>query len=185
MSLPGLGIIVRHEIWIGWTINWHCNSLTKQKAGNSGHEFTWPADHSWPRDPGLAEPINWHCNCMTNQKAGGNLPGLRIIVGNKIWIGPLYPIIQNGHHHALPRYALLREKDLRHYRILKLTPRKIVLIESNAKCRHLKKFTCKGTLQQVFICLRPLPLLGFCLAIECLTTAECGLQQTLFWYLYS
>ncbi len=29
------------------------------------------------------------------------------------------------------------------------------LIESNAKCKHLKKLTCKGTLQQVFICLRP------------------------------
>jgi hypothetical protein len=25
----------------------------------------------------------------------------------------------------------------------------------NAKCRHLKKLTCKGTLRQVFICLRP------------------------------
>jgi hypothetical protein len=41
--------------------------------------------------------------------------------------------------------------------------RKFRLIESNAKCRHLKKFTCKGTLQQVFICLRPPPLLGFCM----------------------
>jgi hypothetical protein len=33
--------------------------------------------------------------------------------------------------------------------------RKIRLIEGNAKCCHLKKFTCKGTLRQVFICLRP------------------------------
>jgi hypothetical protein len=33
--------------------------------------------------------------------------------------------------------------------------RKIRLIEGNAKCRHLKKLTCKGTLRQVFICLRP------------------------------
>ncbi len=33
--------------------------------------------------------------------------------------------------------------------------RKIRLIEGNAKCRHLKKFTCKGTLRQVFISLRP------------------------------
>ncbi len=41
--------------------------------------------------------------------------------------------------------------------------RKIRLIESNAKYRYLKKFTCKGTLQHVFICLRPPPLLGFCL----------------------
>ncbi len=31
---------------------------------------------------------------------------------------------------------------------------KIRLIEGNAKCRHLKKSTCKGTLRQVFICLR-------------------------------
>jgi hypothetical protein len=41
--------------------------------------------------------------------------------------------------------------------------RKIRLIESNAKCIHLKKFSCKGTLRQLFICLRPPSLLGFCL----------------------
>jgi hypothetical protein len=41
--------------------------------------------------------------------------------------------------------------------------RKIRLIESNAKCRYLKKVICKGTLPQAFICMRPLPLLGFCL----------------------
>ncbi len=29
--------------------------------------------------------------------------------------------------------------------------RKIKLIEGNAKCRHLKKLTCEGTLRQVFI----------------------------------
>jgi hypothetical protein len=40
--------------------------------------------------------------------------------------------------------------------------RKIRLKESNAKCRHLKKLTCKGSLKQVFICLRPPLLLGFC-----------------------
>ncbi len=33
--------------------------------------------------------------------------------------------------------------------------RKIRLIESNAKCRHLKKLTNKGILRQMFICLRP------------------------------
>jgi hypothetical protein len=33
--------------------------------------------------------------------------------------------------------------------------RKIRLKEGNAKCRHLKKLTCKGTLWPVFICLRP------------------------------
>ncbi len=32
---------------------------------------------------------------------------------------------------------------------------KIRLIEVKAKCCHLKKLTCKGTLRQVFICLRP------------------------------
>ncbi len=36
-------------------------------------------------------------------------------------------------------------------------------MDTKAKCRNLKKFTCKETLRQVFICLRPLPLLGFCL----------------------
>jgi hypothetical protein len=33
--------------------------------------------------------------------------------------------------------------------------RKIRLVEGDAKCRHLKKFTCQGTLRQEFICLRP------------------------------
>ncbi len=28
-------------------------------------------------------------------------------------------------------------------------------VDTKAKCRHLKKFTCEGTLRQVFICLRP------------------------------
>ncbi len=35
------------------------------------------------------------------------------------------------------------------------TCRKIRLLEGNAKYRHLKKVTCKGTLRQVFICLKP------------------------------
>jgi hypothetical protein len=34
----------------------------------------------------------------------------------------------------------------------RLVCRKIGLIESNTRCRHLKRFTCKGL---VFICLRP------------------------------
>ena len=33
--------------------------------------------------------------------------------------------------------------------------RKIRLLEGQAKYRHLKKLTCKGTVRQVFICLRP------------------------------
>jgi hypothetical protein len=40
------------------------------------------------------------------------------------------------------------------------------LIEDNVKCYHLKKLTCKGTLRQVFICLRPstpYPLLPYTL----------------------
>jgi hypothetical protein len=36
-------------------------------------------------------------------------------------------------------------------------------LESNAKCSHLKKLTCEGTLLQVFFCMRPPPYLGFCL----------------------
>ncbi len=44
--------------------------------------------------------------------------------------------------------------------------RKIRLTESNAKCRYLKKFTCKGTLRLVFICLRPSPPLCFCLGLS-------------------
>jgi hypothetical protein len=44
-----------------------------------------------------------------------------------------------------------------------LLGRKIRLMESNGKCRYLKKLTCKETLRQVFICLRTPPLQGFCL----------------------
>ncbi len=29
------------------------------------------------------------------------------------------------------------------------------IMDGNAKCHHLKKLTCKGTLRQVLICLRP------------------------------
>ncbi len=41
------------------------------------------------------------------------------------------------------------------HRGLLVRRRKIGLIEGNAKCRHLNNMTCKGTLRQVFICLRP------------------------------
>jgi hypothetical protein len=34
--------------------------------------------------------------------------------------------------------------------------KKIRLVEGNSKCRHLNKFTSKGTFQHVFICLRPI-----------------------------
>ncbi len=44
---------------------------------------------------------------------------------------------------------------------LKVIRRTIKLIEGSAKCRHVKKLTCKGTLRQLFICLRPPPLQGF------------------------
>jgi hypothetical protein len=40
-------------------------------------------------------------------------------------------------------------------------------IDTKSKCRYLKKVTCKGTLRQVFICLRPPPLLGCCLGLSC------------------
>ncbi len=39
--------------------------------------------------------------------------------------------------------------------LITISRRKIRLTEGNAKCRHLKKLTCKGTLLQVFICQRP------------------------------
>ncbi len=41
------------------------------------------------------------------------------------------------------------------YSNLNLYRKPKTLKESNAKCRHLKKLTCKGILWQVFICLRP------------------------------
>ncbi len=34
------------------------------------------------------------------------------------------------------------------------------IVDTKAKCRHLKQLICKGTLRQVFICLRSPPLLG-------------------------
>ncbi len=37
------------------------------------------------------------------------------------------------------------------------------LYRHQSKMSLSKKFTCKGTLRQVFICVRPPPLLGFCL----------------------
>ncbi len=53
-----------------------------------------------------------------------------------------------------------------------LTPgrqrRKVRLIEGNAKCRHLKKMTCRGTLRQVFICMMPKtpsPTLTHCIRV--------------------
>ncbi len=51
--------------------------------------------------------------------------------------------------------------------------RKIRLIESNAKCRHLKEFTCNGTFWQVFICLRTTPFVGFYLGwSQCCTVGS-------------
>ncbi len=38
--------------------------------------------------------------------------------------------------------------------LFRVRRRKIRLMEGNAKCGHPQKFTCTGTLQQVFICLR-------------------------------
>ncbi len=49
------------------------------------------------------------------------------------------------------------------YRLVGWSRRKIKLIESNAKCRNLKKFTCKGTLGAGVYFSEPPPLLGFCL----------------------
>ncbi len=38
---------------------------------------------------------------------------------------------------------------------------KMYNIEVNAKCRHLKKFNCKGTLRQVFITVYKLEISNF------------------------
>jgi hypothetical protein len=46
---------------------------------------------------------------------------------------------------------------------LSLSHELINYVNTIAKCRHLKKITCKGTLQQMFIYLSPHLLLGFCL----------------------
>jgi hypothetical protein len=54
-----------------------------------------------------------------------------------------------GVQHPPPALSARQRYDLR----------KIRLIESNPKCRYLKKLTYKETLRQGFICLRPPPLL--------------------------
>ncbi len=66
-----------------------------------------------------------------------------------------------------------------HSRIFPRSLTKIRLIESIAKCRYLNKLTCKGTLRQVFICLGPAPLLGFCLGRKSnIVGSECGQKQS-------
>ncbi len=41
-----------------------------------------------------------------------------------------------------------------------------ITLKKQFKMSSSKKFTCKGTLRQVFICLRPPPLLGFRLGLS-------------------
>ncbi len=45
--------------------------------------------------------------------------------------------------------------DLTHRRMIRL-------IESNSKCRYLAQFICKRSLREVFICVRPPAIIGFC-----------------------
>ncbi len=66
-----------------------------------------------------------------------------------------------------PEFAILKLENREKRESNRLEEHKdhgpINYIDTKAKCRHIKKLTCKGTLRQVFICLRPPPLLGFCL----------------------
>jgi hypothetical protein len=56
--------------------------------------------------------------------------------------------------------------------------RKIRLIESNAKCRYLKKFTCEGTLRQVFICLSPILAIGKNCSLVSFLLVPCSYMTT-------
>ncbi len=57
--------------------------------------------------------------------------------------------------------------------------RKTRLIASNAICRSLKKFTCKGTLRHAFICVTSPPLLSFCLGeVYQFVDSESGQKQS-------
>ncbi len=58
--------------------------------------------------------------------------------------------------YAGPQYACM-EWETRWHAPLHADRRKKRLMEGNGKCRHLKKLTCTGTLQQVLICLRTTP----------------------------
>jgi hypothetical protein len=47
--------------------------------------------------------------------------------------------------------------------------RLINFIDTKAKCVDLKKFTCKGIVWQVFICLRPpIPPFTLCICVNCI-----------------
>ncbi len=56
-------------------------------------------------------------------------------------------------------YLRKRFSNVTHTNIHRTNHGLIDYIDTKAKCRHLKKSTCKGTLLQVAICLRTPPLL--------------------------
>jgi hypothetical protein len=63
--------------------------------------------------------------------------------------GSIFIFSEPGGHNNLTKHKSSdKEKKQQHRH--GLTWRKIILIESNAKCRYLKKLACKGTLMQVF-----------------------------------
>ncbi len=72
-----------------------------------------------------------------------------------VCVTPCYSKDQNQLYSTFCRWRLLPKPTKSNFCIDRVYRRKIRLIEGNAKCRYLKKFTCKGTLRQVFICLRP------------------------------
>jgi hypothetical protein len=64
-------------------------------------------------------------------------------------------------------YGQILNDDITDY-----SPRIFSFLEGNAKCRQLKKLTCKRALRQMFICLRPrtpFPHLPFthCIRVYC------------------
>ncbi len=56
------------------------------------------------------------------------------------------------------RYCMAQWMKCNNKRLLPITLQNgYICPRTNAKCRHLKKFTSKGTLLQVFVCLSPPP----------------------------
>jgi hypothetical protein len=63
--------------------------------------------------------------------------------------GSIFIFSEPGGHNNLTKHKS-SDNEKKHQHRLGLSYRKIILIESNAKCRYLKKLACKWTLLQVF-----------------------------------
>ncbi len=101
----------------------------------------------------FSEKLSLYLMCWKNEENASSLRATNIVSFDAV--SPILVRKQRTHPYF-------------HLKLIRLARRKIRAIEGNTKCLHLKKSTCKGVLQQVFICLKmktrrlhgsPLPLL--------------------------